>query len=173
MISHSPIGLVALLVASLLILYPFGGKSILFILAAFVSATSHLAVDAFIGHIYPLFPLSDTTLELHQFNTLFDLQTELLLNVAAILLFLILLHPWRGLTLKSMDQRGKFLLVLLAVPFFVISVGELILYSLSDIYFNAPLSAWLLIPFFLMPLLISGFISITIMIRWLRRPSSN
>jgi len=169
MISHSLIGLGVLVAAALLFLSLFNRQSLALILGAIIGASVHLLGDAYIGHIYPFFPLSDSIFELHRFNTLFDLQTELLLSGVALVLFLGVVRPWREWGIHPIDRKGEIQLLLLAAPFAILSAGELALYALSDVHFGAPLSTWLLIPFFLLPLLASGFAAVVIMLRMLKR----
>jgi glucan phosphoethanolaminetransferase (alkaline phosphatase superfamily) len=168
-VSHSLIGLACLVPIALLVISAFVKLNRIAIFASILGASSHLAGDAYIGHIYPLFPFSNVVFQMHEFNNNFDLNTELALGGLAILaipliLFLDRKRGWAGRTPKE----RKFLLL---VSLSVIGMGfaEMVLFTQMDLARHYLRYAFLMVPLFAAPvLLLLGWINRRSLARWFR-----
>jgi hypothetical protein len=84
--------------------------------AAVTAAVGHLLADLYVGSIWPFYPWVDEWVQLHEFNTAFDIQVEVILSAVAIAA-LVFLRPWSALrAVKKYDQRERGLAVVLSAP---------------------------------------------------------
>jgi hypothetical protein len=153
-VSHSLIGLAGLMVLAILILSMFVKLNKMTVLACIFGASSHLIGDAYIGHIYPAYPFSNALLELHEFNTFFDLNVELALSALAILA-IPLVFLWdskRGWGSRTAGERKFMLLMSLLVIF--LGLAELALFGQMNLWRRGIGQVLLMMPLFAMPLLL-------------------
>ena len=167
MISHSLIGLAGLLVAALLFLSLFHRQDLTLILAAIIGAGSHLVGDAFIGHIYPFFPLTEQIIEFRPFNTLFDLQFEIALSLIVLAALMALGIPRMMLGARDLATGETKQMLLQAFPLALLSAGEAVLYLITDMHRGAGLTVWSLVPFFALPLVFFAALAIWALLRLL------
>jgi glucan phosphoethanolaminetransferase (alkaline phosphatase superfamily) len=153
-VSHSIIGLAGLLLIALLVISAFVKLNRILILASILGATTHLTGDGYIGHVYPLFPFSNIVFQMNEFNTSFDLNTELSLSALTILA-IPLIFLWdrkRGWTGRTLKER-RFLL-LLSISVIIMGLAELALFIQMDLGRHDLKYALLMMPLFAAPLLL-------------------
>jgi hypothetical protein len=155
MVSHSIIGLA--LIAGV-ILYPLGrllkADSVLLAIGS-VAAGSHLAADLWIGHIYPYFPFSEMQAEINQFNTLYDLRTEILLSLVAFIILALLLYATRSQWLETqptVTPLEKVHTLLIALPFAAMCLGQLVVFFETDLQGQFTATAAAMVPLIIGPL---------------------
>lgn len=165
MISHSLIGLAGLLVAALLFLSLFNRQDLSLILASIIGASSHLVGDAFIGHIYPFFPLTEQIIEFSPFNTLFDLQFEITLSLIALAALIALGIPRMMFGARDLATGETKQMLLQAFPLALLSAGEVFLYLITNMHRGASLTVWSLVPFFALPLVFFAALAIWALLR--------
>lgn len=169
-VSHSLIGLAGLGLIALLVISAFVKMNRIAILASILGASSHLIGDAYIGHIYPFFPFSNIVFQMNEFNTSFDLNTELTLSALTILAIplIILWDRKRGWTGRTLKER-RFLL-LLSISVIIVGLAELALYAQMDLGRHGLRYALLMTPLFAAPLLLLlGWINRKALARWFRK----
>jgi len=104
------------------------------ILLAITAAASHLLADTYIGTVTPFYPWDDTWLQVHAFNSAFDIRTEVVLfGVAAIAVTALRpLEALRNIDDYDVRERGALIVTsalviamagLQAVYFLIVSQG--------------------------------------------------
>ncbi len=153
-VSHSLIGLAGLMLISLLILSAFVKLNRIAVFASLLGASSHLIGDAYIGHIYPLFPFSNSLLMRNEFNTFFDLNIELALSLLAILAIPLIILWDRRWGWGGRMRKEKCFLLLMALLVILLGLAEMVLFAQMDLGRRNLPSAALMMPLFAAPLLL-------------------
>jgi hypothetical protein len=171
--SHSIAGATVMLVIALLIVQAIQGWKPLFIVIATIAMASHLIADTYIGHIYPWWPWSMEMVQYSQFNTLFDIRTELELCAVACVPLALLILAWpRGLRMDGLARRDLLALLALLAPFSLFTLAQTIYYVEIDVLGGVALSIGLLMLAFLVALL-SGLVALGRSIRAFSRSISS
>jgi hypothetical protein len=143
--SHSFFGATLMLGAVLLLLFLIQGWKPLLAAIAILAVGSHLLADVFIGHIYPWYPWSMEIVQFNQFNTIFDIRTELILTLLAFvpLTALVIMKPNR-LAMDGHHKRDLMAMVGLLTAFFVFASAQTLYYIYLDIFHSPSVSEFLL-----------------------------
>jgi len=128
-LSHSLIGLGAMLLAVFVPLIILSRPRPALLGLAVAAAGSHLLGDAYIGSVAPFYPWSSEWFQINEFNSAYDIHMEIVFFALAALIILIALGPWKALrsvsTYTKWERRG---LAITSFPVMAIS-------GLEGIYF--------------------------------------
>jgi len=154
--SHSILGAFLLLVAALLVLWRLHGWRPLLAVIAFISLSSHLLSDLYIGHIFPWYPWSMEFVQYNQFNTIFDIRVELVLCAMAAVPFLYLLSSERGaFRFEELCRKDVVASIALLLPFSLLGLAQVLYFVELDIISTFTISSALFLAIFLGMLLLS------------------
>jgi hypothetical protein len=152
--SHSIIGLaviLAVVVAALALI--FRPRPAL-LLAAVTAAFVHLLADLYVGSIWPWYPLSSEWVQIHAFDTPFDIRIEVVLSIIAVLIFAVALRPLELLrSIKKYDRRARANLIVLLLPLGAMAALQGAFYLYSSLLTGLDIFRGILLLFFILALL--------------------
>ena len=153
-VSHSIAGLTAMLLITFVILFIlFRPRPIMYIIGA-VAAIGHLLGDLYIGSIHPFWPFDDTWYHFHQFNTTFDIITEVMLSSIVLILIIVLFGPLRlYVSRRQLDRSENKNLYLFASLVMIMTLLQGGYYAYTVYLGNGDFLQNLLLFFFAIPLL--------------------
>ncbi|MDD1767095.1 MAG: metal-dependent hydrolase [Methanomassiliicoccales archaeon] len=125
MVSHSLIGLAALVLIALVILFYVSEVRKSLVAIASIAVGAHLFADWMYGHFFPLFPFSIEYVSLNTFNTYVDVMAEIALFAVATVVFAALVISGRHDCRSVKTARGaKLGYLVLLLPFLAMTVLE-------------------------------------------------
>jgi hypothetical protein len=128
-LSHSLIGLGAMLLAVFVPLIILSRPRPALLLLAIVAAGSHLLGDGYIGSIAPFYPWSLEWFQINEFNSAYDIHMEVIFFAIAFLIAVIALGPWRSLrSISRYTKKERWGLAITSFPVMAIS-------GLEGVYF--------------------------------------
>jgi hypothetical protein len=155
--SHSIVGAAIMLLGALFVLQWMHGWRPLLVAIAAISMASHLLADTYIGHIYPWWPWSLEMVQNNQFNTLFDIRTELELCAVAIVPVVSMVLAWpRAMRMDGLSRNDLLALIVILAPFTLFSLAQTAYYVELDMLKETVLSVELLLVAFLVIALASA-----------------
>lgn len=149
MVSHSLLGLVALVLIALVILSRISEVRRSLVAIASVAAGAHLFADWMYGHFFPLFPFSTEYISLNTFNTYMDIRAEIALFAVATVVFAALVisgrHDYRSV---KTAREAKWGYLVLLFPFLAMVVLETVYFTQNMLIIGTGVTRLILLAIF-------------------------